>query len=248
MAVALNGDSPITSTTPSTRSSQIIQLFIQITLTIRSLLSSAPESTQAQLVLPIYKSGDRCTLELLFSMMGDNEVFMDSDELILNVARILSKSSLNSTCLSKMHGQQAIDHFMTVILKFQAEKQTPQPHLLRLLFVLGNLSTPTYDLAPAEEDPTLADLQALARHTCDLVALFAVYTRKVLRKWRRDGGEHGLEVSDEEADAESRVEAGRKVQERKGLDDRNDAGDEEVLVKVMFLSRVIDQCLTFDRL
>ncbi|KAJ3237723.1 Hsp90 cochaperone [Chytriomyces hyalinus] len=233
IAVILNSD-PITSTTPATRSSQIVQLFIQITLTLRSLLSSASKATQAQLGVSITKTKQLCTLQLLIDILGDSEVFMNSDELMLNIARILSKASLDPGCLAKMRGKVAVENQMNVVLKFQAEK----PQILRFLFVLGNLSTPTYDEAVStQNDPTITDLEYLSPHASNLIALFAVYARKVLKRHRRDlGGEPLDDSSDEDAeDSESRViEKGKKMQKKPGRL-MKEADNEEVLVKIVRL-------------
>ncbi|KAI8839728.1 armadillo-type protein [Chytriomyces cf. hyalinus JEL632] len=233
IAVILNSD-PITSTTPATRSSQIVQLFIQITLTLRSLLSSASKPTQSQLGVSISKTKQVCTLQLLIDILGDSEVFMNSDELMLNIARILSKASLDPACLAKMRGKTVVENVMNVILKFQAEK----PQILRFLFVLGNLSTPTYDEAVStQNDPTITDLEYLSPHASNLIALFAVYARKVLKRHRRDNGEERLEdSSDEDAeDSESRViEKGKRSQKKPGRLVK-EADNEEVLVKIVRL-------------
>ncbi|KAJ3281201.1 Armadillo repeat-containing protein 2 [Rhizoclosmatium sp. JEL0117] len=228
----------ITSKTSQQRVSQTIQLFIQITLTFRNLLTLHQSQTQTQLLTPIpcdTMSASTKPLEVLITILSTPGL-LESQELLLTVSRILSKISLDETCLSAMSSLKTWNKLVDLVIQFQNKKIDPQPLLVRLLFVLGNLSTPN-DVDPVQQDYT--------EYCDDFVALFWKYGKRVARDLRKEigyacsmNGDGGLEEEDgfessESVDEESSVLDGGK----KGKHGKRRVSDfvvecEDVLIKI----------------
>ncbi|KAI9341751.1 hypothetical protein BDR26DRAFT_860221 [Obelidium mucronatum] len=290
------------------RVAQITQLMIQITSTIRNLLSLHPTETHQSLCkefvfvdawnetqnAPVVgnksleqlrrdhhhrqESTAISPLQILVSAF-DSQRFGstcgESKELMLNVSRILSKASLDPECLRVLRccsgggggsvGKGAtggnvgsIDWIMDTVFQFQNKK----PLLLRLLFVLGNISTPPTTESDLEsncdfEEAEFRLLSEFHKYSGDLVALFWKYGKKVLKLLRNEAGEltnvgaggryaendSGLDDSGSSSgeDEESRIEATARIKKKRSSSKSNEKSEdlavdcEDVLVKIVRL-------------
>ncbi|KND01582.1 uncharacterized protein SPPG_03380 [Spizellomyces punctatus DAOM BR117] len=147
---------------PDDQFMQAIHLLIQTTAALRNLISSQEHYI---CFLQIVSKGDSQTVvEILVRLLHPDVGLHDSPEIMLSVCRILSKLSLNPDFLPYLGGSQNIDAFLHLLVKYQADKHNLQPLLVRICFILGNLTT------------TLStDHAHLRSGISDLVALLGMY-------------------------------------------------------------------------
>ncbi|KAJ3070307.1 Armadillo repeat-containing protein 2 [Podochytrium sp. JEL0797] len=240
--ILLNKD-PIKPTTPPNRTAQITQLLIQIALTLRNLLSLLPTQTHTHLstqFAPSLSMGSTETpLDVLISILMDPQPggLLDSRELVLNVSRVLSKSSLDAECLGIMRTESNVGRIVDCVVRFQTQKVDlhSQPHLLRFLFVLVNLTTPPEN----EETPVDLCLDQFESYSGDFVALFWKYARKVVHRMKKGFGSEEDDLDGEESsgvDEESWVDnGGDKKRGKRRARDEMETECEDVLIKIVRL-------------
>ncbi|KAI8818652.1 armadillo-type protein [Fimicolochytrium jonesii] len=137
----------------------IIQLTTQTTATLRNLLTS-----HEQCKIFLDHTRDVRLINILIRALDNESGLSDSEDVILNICRILSKLSLHPECLPHLGGRSSTHFFLHILIKYQAEKRKPQALLTRVCFILGNLTN------------KLSENHAhLRAGIADLVALFGVY-------------------------------------------------------------------------
>ncbi|KAI8915311.1 armadillo-type protein [Powellomyces hirtus] len=113
-----------------------VQLLGQITTTLRNLASSH-DGCRNFLSRISESNGAETIVEILMRMLHVKVGLCDSEDVMMNVCRTLSKLSLDQECLEYMSGPDNINAFLGLLVKYQSEK----PLLVRICFILGNLTT-----------------------------------------------------------------------------------------------------------
>ncbi|TPX72667.1 hypothetical protein SpCBS45565_g00059 [Spizellomyces sp. 'palustris'] len=162
---------------------QAIHLLIQTTAALRNLITS--QEHYICFLQSVSKGDPETVVETLVRLLHPDIGLHDSPEIMLNVCRILSKLSLNPDFLPYLGGSQNIDAFLHLLVKYQADK----PLLVRICFILGNLTT------------TLSTDHAHLRSGIpDLVALLGMYISVEVgtdsEEEEEDGGYRGRETEE----------------------------------------------------
>ncbi|KAI9006130.1 armadillo-type protein [Gaertneriomyces semiglobifer] len=148
---------------------QAVQILTQITATLRNLFSCRKH--QLESLEPIDDNTGILVIDVFMKIIQPDTGVTDSGELMLNLARILSKLSLHDRCLEICRRSENTDALIQLVLRFQTEK----PLLNRLCFVLGNLTS------------TLSSTHYRLRdHVPDLVALLDMYLSVELESTESD--------------------------------------------------------------
>ncbi|KAJ3136808.1 Armadillo repeat-containing protein 2 [Geranomyces variabilis] len=159
-----------------------LQLLTQITEALRNLLTTSSATTL--FLQPIFDGKEsELVVEILMRTLQPKSGLCDSVDVVSNICRTLSKLSLEPRCLPYLGGPENIHSFLEILLKYQSEKKNPQSLIVRICFILGNLTT-----------SLSADHVYLRAGIADLVSLLSVYLSVEL------GGE-----SDEDVDQTSDV-------------------------------------------
>ncbi|TPX44586.1 hypothetical protein SeMB42_g01535 [Synchytrium endobioticum] len=104
----------------------------------------------------------------LLDILDQDLPYSSSEEAMWHASRVLSKLSTDATCLEAMAMcRVTIPSIVGVIVKYQ----THQPLLVRLLFVLGNLTC----IYPSRNHEKLSEF------VCDIVALLDLYAQEAFR-------------------------------------------------------------------
>ncbi|KAJ3155755.1 Armadillo repeat-containing protein 2 [Geranomyces michiganensis] len=157
-----------------------VQLLTQITGALRNLLTTS--SVTESFLQPIsYGKDSELVVEVLMRALHVKSGLCDSVDVVSNICRTLCKLSLEPRCLPYLGGPENVHSFLEILLKYQTEKQNPQALIVRICFILGNLTT-----------SLSAEHIYLRAGIPDLVSLLGVYLSVEL------GGE-----SDEEVDQSS---------------------------------------------
>ncbi|KAJ3211112.1 hypothetical protein HDU67_004769 [Dinochytrium kinnereticum] len=146
---------------PDDQLAQATQLLIQITASLRNLASTQP-----------FVNGN--AISNLMCLTHESFGLTDSSDLMLNVSRILSKLSLHPDCLDKMKGETSIQALLQLVVKYQNHKRDPQALLVRILFVLGNLT--------AVKGP---EHISLLNGIGDIAALLGIYSAVTMHKMKK---------------------------------------------------------------
>ncbi|KAJ3102602.1 Hsp90 cochaperone [Phlyctochytrium planicorne] len=145
---------------PRAHLTQTTQLLIQITATLRNLANIQPFA-------------EKGAVDALMKLMDENVGVTDSESLMLNVARILSKLSLEDECLARMSGEENVAALVQLVIKYQNNKAL----LVRIFFVLGNITS------------TLSENHRhLLPSIPDLVAILGIYSVVALHRFRKKEG------------------------------------------------------------
>ncbi|KAJ3079201.1 Armadillo repeat-containing protein 2 [Quaeritorhiza haematococci] len=210
---------------------QIANVLIQVTATLRNL------ATNQHQLAEFLRNG---ALKHLMAILDERNGLTDSAELMLNVSRIVSKLSLHNDCLVELSSsKQYIDMFVQLIIKYQYEKDHPQPLLIRVCFILGNLTTienimarspttrPSAESHVGDGSTTFLSPVHEVLHTAvpDLVALLDIYIQGELAA---DDEENGGDV--EEGAGKGGEEKGVKAKEAEDIRRKE---NEDLLIKLI---------------
>ncbi|KAI8812830.1 hypothetical protein BJ742DRAFT_767954 [Cladochytrium replicatum] len=152
----------------------LTQLLVQITGALRNLCALDQPSASTMKFFKSFEDSDGSErinyLTSLISLLNDRNGFTDNWELVLNVSRILSLLSMDTECLRNITDNTDVFHSLH---QLAVNFQTSQPLLVRILFILGNLTsdqTLLDKLGDGGKDWAMAVKE-------DAVALFGIYAQ-----------------------------------------------------------------------
>ncbi|KAJ3300447.1 Armadillo repeat-containing protein 2 [Borealophlyctis nickersoniae] len=171
---------------PDERLDQAVQLLIHLTTTLRDF-ASAP--SHRSLFLAPFSSQSAATqtpLNVILRVIREDAGLVGSEELMLNVSRILSKLSLYPECVPHLGGAENVQALLQLVVRYQDDK----PLLIRICFVLGTLT------ADVGEDG--GQHLHVAKGMEDLVALLGLYAGVEIEKEDDENDDGGDDAGGEE--------------------------------------------------